>query len=87
MKQTLLDFSLGLSKKQKIVAAEKQENETEVVSVEDDRREADDISIWRFRVGSTSLKKLKLGGWPGVVWLFGPPASFHANMHTLSMFP
>ena len=45
MKQTLLDFSFGLSKKQKIVAAEKQENETEVVSVEDDRREADDISI------------------------------------------
>ena len=45
MKRTLLDFSFGLSKKQKIVAAEKQENETEVVSVEDDRREADDISF------------------------------------------
>ena len=45
MKQTLLDFSFSLSKKQKIVAAEEKENKKEVVSVENDGREAEDDSF------------------------------------------
>ena len=47
MKWTLLDFSFSFVLfcflKQKIVAAEELENEKEVVSVEDDGREAEDV--------------------------------------------
>ena len=42
-KQTLLDFSFSLSKKQKIVGSEEKENEKEVVPMEDDGWEAKDI--------------------------------------------
>ena len=49
MKQTLLDFSFSLfkkcfKKKQKMVAAEEQENEKEV-SLEEDGRAAKDVSL------------------------------------------
>ena len=43
MNWTLLDFSFSLSKKQKIVAAK--ENEKEVVSEEDNGREAKNVLL------------------------------------------
>ena len=45
MRQTLLDFSFSLSKKQKIGAAEEKEDEKEVVSVEDDGWKAEDVLL------------------------------------------
>ena len=45
MKWTLLDFGFSLSKKQKIVEAEEQENEKEVVSVEDVCQVAENVSF------------------------------------------
>ena len=59
-KQTLLDFSFSLSKKQKVVAAEEQEHEKEVSSVKDDGWEAEDVSVmicylFAFRVDVVSV--------------------------------
>ena len=45
MTPTLLDFSFSLSKRQKIVAAEESENEKEVLSIEDDGRQAEYVSL------------------------------------------
>ena len=61
MKRTLLDFSLSLSKMQKIVQAEEGENEKEVVSVEDDGRAAKDVSSGALRLLVASAK-VQTGG-------------------------
>ena len=42
LKRTLIDFCFSYSKE---VAGEEQENEKEVVAVEDDGREAEDVSM------------------------------------------
>ena len=81
MKQTSLDFRFSLSKKHEIIAAEK--NEKEMVSVEDNGREAEDVSLDASDcVGSASLQKFLIS-WLAkhcFVLLFRQPTSLSRSI-------